>query len=76
MGKAYFEWDKNKDVANYQKHHVSFFEARCKEERYYCFGSVGNRIMTVRFTYRDNVIRIIGAGFWRNGKEIYEEKNS
>ncbi len=29
--------------------------------------------MTVRFTYRENVIRIIGAGYWRRGKKIYEK---
>jgi len=27
------------------------------EERYYCFGKVGESIMTVRFTYRSNKIR-------------------
>jgi uncharacterized protein len=32
--------------------------------------------MTVRFTYRDDVIRIIGAGYWRKGKSIYEKENS
>jgi len=42
------------------------------EERYYCFGRVGSRILTVRFTYRGNVIRIIGAGYWRRGRKIYE----
>jgi uncharacterized protein len=42
------------------------------EERYYCFGRVGPRIMTVRFSYRGGVIRIIGAGYWRRGKKIYE----
>ena len=41
------------------------------EKRYYCFGKVGERIMTVRFTYRENRIRIIGAGYWRKGREIY-----
>ena len=46
-----------------------------KEERYYCIGQVGDGIMTVRFTYRANVIRIIGAGYWRKGKVIYEKKN-
>lgn len=45
------------------------------EERCYCFGKLGQRIMTVRFTYRDNFIRIIGAGYWRKGRKIYEEKN-
>ena len=41
------------------------------EKRYYCFGKVDEAIMTVRFTYRDNKIRIIGAGYWRRGKTIY-----
>lgn len=43
------------------------------ELRYYCFGKVDDEIMTVRFTYRDQVIRIFGAGYWRKGKKIYEE---
>jgi uncharacterized DUF497 family protein len=43
------------------------------EQRYYCFGRVGNGILTVRFTHRSDVIRIIGAGYWRRGKRIYEE---
>ena len=42
-------------------------------QRYYCFGKVGDRIMTVRFTYRKNRIRIIGAGYWRKGRDIYEQ---
>jgi hypothetical protein len=29
----------------------------------------------VRFTYRENVIRIFGAGYWRKGKQIYEQEN-
>ena len=45
------------------------------EKRYYCFGKVDNGILTVRFTYRENVIRIIGAGYWRKGKRIYEREN-
>jgi hypothetical protein len=46
-----------------------------KEKRYYCFGKVARGILTVRFLYRNNVIRIIGAGFWRKGKAIYESEN-
>src|SRR5690606_13715132 len=46
-----------------------------KETRYYCFGSHGGGILTVRFTYRDGVIRIFGAGYWRKGKRIYEQAN-
>ena len=45
------------------------------EKRYYCFGKVGGDIMTVRFSYREGVIRIIGAGYWRKGKKIYEKEN-
>lgn len=46
-----------------------------EEKRYYCFGRVGDGIITVRFTYRGNVIRLIGAGYWRKGRKIYEEEN-
>lgn len=48
---------------------------RKEEERFYCIGRVGKGIMTVRFTYRGNVIRIYGAGYWRKGRKIYEEQN-
>lgn len=47
-----------------------------EEKRYYCFGRVKGGILTVRFTYRHNSIRIIGAGYWRKGKKIYEKENS
>ncbi len=45
------------------------------ENRFYCIGLVGEGIMTVRFTYMGNVIRIYGAGYWRKGRKIYEEQN-
>ncbi len=45
------------------------------ESRYYGFGRVESGILTVRFTYRDGVVRIIGAGYWRKGKRIYEQEN-
>jgi uncharacterized DUF497 family protein len=45
------------------------------EKRYYCFGKVEGKILTVRFTYRNNIIRIFGAGYWRKGKKIYEQAN-
>ena len=45
------------------------------EPRYFCFGTVGDGVETVRFTYRPGVIRIIGAGYWRKGKRIYEREN-
>ena len=45
------------------------------EERYYCFGEVDGGVLTVRFTYRANLIRIFGAGYWRKGKSVYERQN-
>ena len=45
------------------------------ENRYYCLGKVTDGILTVRFTYRKRKIRIIGAGYWRKGKKIYEGEN-
>lgn len=46
-----------------------------QERRYYCFGMVGSGVLTVRFTWRDRRIRIIGAGYWREGRALYEEGN-
>jgi hypothetical protein len=54
---------------------VEDIEHSTEEDRYYCMGRVGEGILTVRFTYRGNVIRIYGAGYWRKGKKIYEEQN-
>ncbi|MCX7725922.1 MAG: BrnT family toxin [Chitinispirillaceae bacterium] len=45
------------------------------EMRYYCLGKVGDKILTVRFTIRGSKIRIIGAGYWREGKKRYEQKD-
>jgi uncharacterized DUF497 family protein len=45
------------------------------EARLFCFGRIGDEMLTVRFTYRKNVIRIFGAGYWRKGKKIYEKEN-
>jgi hypothetical protein len=46
------------------------------EKRYFCFGLVENKILTVRFTIRKNRIRIIGAGYWREGRKKYEKENN
>src|SRR2546422_2363849 len=46
-----------------------------REKRYYCFGWVEGGVLTVRFTYRGDVIRIFGAGYWRKGKRIYEQEH-
>ena len=45
------------------------------EKRYFCFGEVDGGVLTVRFTYRENIIRIFGAGYWRKGKKTYEKIN-
>lgn len=44
------------------------------ERRYFCFGQVGGGVLTVRFTYRAGRIRIFGAGYWRKGRNIYEDQ--
>ena len=45
------------------------------EKRFFCLGKVKGGVMTVRFTDRGGRIRIIGAGYWRKGKKIYEQEN-
>ena len=60
--------DPNRIVAKDLKHSQH-------EKRYYCFGKVHDEIITVRFTYRGDKIRIFGAGYWRKGKKAYEQKN-
>lgn len=44
-----------------------------KEIRYYCLGMVEERVLTVRFIIRDGKVRIIGAGYWREGRKMYEK---
>lgn len=48
------------------------------EQRFYCLGLNEDKsgILTVRFTYRAERIRIFGAGYWRKGKKVYEQNNS
>ncbi len=47
-----------------------------EEARFFCLGHVEDGVLTVRFTYRDERIRIFGAGYWRKGKQICDERNS
>jgi uncharacterized DUF497 family protein len=42
-----------------------------KEQRLFCVGRIKQGILTVRFPYRGNRIRIIGAGFWREYRRLY-----
>jgi len=43
------------------------------ERRYFCIGAVEGRTLTVRFTYREGLIRIFGAGCWIKGRMYYEK---
>ena len=45
------------------------------EARHYCCGRVEGGTLTVRFVYRDDVIHIFGAGYWRKGEQVYEREN-
>lgn len=45
------------------------------EKRFYCFGVVEGGVLTVRFTHREGTIRILGAGYWRRGRRVYEQAN-
>ena len=61
-------FDKNRIITIDHKHSTK------DEVRYFCFGMVDERVMTVRFTIRNSKIRIFGAGFWSQGKLIYGKK--
>jgi len=43
------------------------------ETRLYCIGKTKAGIVTVRYTHREDQIRIIGAGFWRKERKFYEK---
>ena len=43
------------------------------EKRYFCIGKTIEGIITVRFVYLGQKIRIFGAGYWRKGKKLYEK---
>lgn len=46
------------------------------EKRYFCIGKLkSGKVVTVRFTKRNTIIRILGAGYWRKGKKIYEKRS-
>jgi uncharacterized DUF497 family protein len=45
------------------------------EDRHYCIGEAGGGVLTVRFTLRGGAIRILGAGYWRKGRRVYEQEN-
>ncbi len=59
--------DPSRVIAVDRKHSTS------EETRYFCFGLVEDRVLTVRFTFRKGNIRIFGAGYWREGRRRYEQ---
>ena len=62
-------FDENRVILQDAKHSST-------EKRYFCIGKTAEGgIATVRFTLRNGRIRIIGAGYWRKGKKIYEQQN-
>lgn len=46
------------------------------EARLFCIGKIANKVLTVRFTYRNELIRILGAGYWRKGRKYYETQKT
>jgi hypothetical protein len=44
------------------------------EPRFYAVGHDGHGVLTVRFTLRGETIRVIGAGYWRKQKKVYEDQ--
>jgi hypothetical protein len=47
-----------------------------KERRFFLFGRVDGDVLTVRYTRRGEKVRIIGAGYWREGRYRYAQKNA
>lgn len=44
-----------------------------RELRWWLLGKVDGRILLVRYTHRPGgIIRLIGAGYWREGRDYYE----
>ncbi len=51
------------------------------EVRRFKYGKVHGNVLTVRYTIRqakdgELLIWIIGAGYWRDGRDVYEQRNS
>ena len=61
-------FDTSRVVADDPKHSTP------DETRYFLYGNTGKGIVTVRFILRNNNIRIIGAGYWREGRKKYEQR--
>ena len=63
--------------AFFDKHRIILEDSKhsTQEKRYFCIGKTSEGgIATVRFTLRNDDIRIIGAGYWRKGKKLYDKQ--
>jgi len=88
-----FEWDKNKNSLNFDKHKI-YFDFASKvfsdnkrieweddrnyygEIRFITIGKIINAIITVVYTMRDNIIRIISARpSKKQERDLYNNQN-
>jgi uncharacterized DUF497 family protein len=83
LAPAEFEWDDDKSRVNLDKHRIDFDDAseifygpivlrqsnRNNEERWIAIGSLEDRLITVVFTRRTDVIRTISARRARKNEE-------
>ena len=83
LAPAGFEWDDDKSSANLRNHGIDFDDAsevfygpiilrqsdRNNEERWIAIGSLEDRLLTVVFTRRTDVIRTISARRARKNEE-------
>ena len=83
------EFDPAKEAANLAKHGVDFstvlrvFEDPLFQTKTTAWTSRGSTlsatmegILTVRFTIREDALRVIGAGYWRKQKSAYENQKT
>lgn len=83
-----FEWNEIKRLANLQKHRIDFLDAteifdvphlkissdRRQEQRWKAIGKIGSDFVTVIYTERNEVIRLISARKARkNERKEYSE---
>jgi len=77
--------NKEKHNISFEEAQFAFFDSKriiledkkhsIDEDRFFCIGQIESGIVTIRFTIRKNVIRLFGAGYWREGKRRYEERS-
>jgi uncharacterized DUF497 family protein len=68
---AKLAWLDPRRVSRIDKRH-----SRSDEQRRFLYGRVRGSVLTVRYTRRGETTWIIGAGYWRDGKDKYEEANA